>query len=269
MPAAEAERIDEQKGRVRAFWDDKPCGAKHADASEGTPEFFAQVERRREELEPFIADFADFEAARDKSVLDIGVGVGTDFVRFARAGARVTGVDLTEHAVSLVRTRLAQEGLEGRLMVADAEQLPFDDAEFDVVYSWGVLHHTPGTAAAVAEARRVLKPGGRACVMLYARRSWVGLGLWARHAVLKGRPWRSLSDVIANHMESAGTKAYTVKEVRRLFADWDDVRVDRVLTPYDRRVGGPIARLLGDRFGWFTVIRAVAPGQPPGRAETA
>src|SRR4051794_14441289 len=206
------------KAAVRDFWEAGPCGAKHATATEGTDRFFTEVEAARDELEPFIARYAGFAETRDREVLEIGTGLGTDLVRFARAGARVTGLDLTERAVGLVRRRLEQEGLSGRVVVGDAERLPFADDSFDVVYSWGVLHHTPNTEQAVAEALRVLRPGGRLCVMLYARRSWVAFGLWARYALLRGRPWHSLSRVVSDHMESAGTKAYTRAELERMFA---------------------------------------------------
>jgi len=168
-------------------------------------------------------------------------------------------VDLTEHSIELVRRRLELEGLQADLQQADAERLPFNDASFDIVYSWGVLHHTPDSDKAIAEARRVLKPGGRLCVMLYARYSWVALGLWGRNALLKGRPWRSLRDVIASHVESTGTRAYTRKELRKRFAGLEDLRVEHVGTPYDRRVAGPLATITGARFGWFLVVRGRAP----------
>ena len=250
---------EETKERVREFWEDEPCGSAHADAPEGTKEFFDQVERTRNELEPFIPDFADFEGSRGKSVLEIGVGLGTDFIRFARAGAKATGIDLTEHGVELVRKRLELEGLDGEVLVADAESLPFEDASFDKVYSWGVLHHTPRTEQAVGEALRVLKPRGELCVMLYARHSWVAYGFWARHGLLAGRPWRSLAHVLAHHMESEGTKAYTTRELRRMFDGLDGLRIDRVSTPYDRQIAGPLARLTGDRLGWYLVTRGRRP----------
>jgi SAM-dependent methyltransferase len=239
---------------VRSFWQRRPCGAEHAHAPEGSPEFFRQIERSRDELEPFIARYARFEETVNQRVLEIGTGLGTDLAKFARAGARVTGVDLTEKAISLTRARLDLEGLEGDLYVADAERLPFGEGTFDVVYSWGVLHHTPDTDRAVNEAIRVLRPGGRICVMLYSRRSWVALGLWTRHALLAVRPHRRMHEVIANHMESAGTRAYTVAELRSLFDSLCDIRVSRQGTPYDRRVAGPLAALTGAWLGWFLVV---------------
>jgi SAM-dependent methyltransferase len=248
-----------EKSRVQAFWEADPCGAAHGEAPEGTPEFFAQIERKRNELEPFIARYADFPLTRGQRVLEIGVGAGSDFVRFARAGAEATGVDLTEHAIRLVRQRLDNEGLEAHLRQADAEALPFDDGAFDRVYSWGVLHHTPDTARAVREAVRVLAPGGRLCVMLYARHSWVAYGLWAKHALLKGRPTRSLGDVLAHHMESEGTKGFTVRELRDMFAGLEDLRIEKVSTPYDRAWAGPLATLTRDRLGWFAVTRGRKP----------
>lgn len=246
------------KERVRVFWDTKPCGAKHSEAPEASQEFYDEVERRRHELEPFIGHYAGFASARNKRVLEIGVGLGTDFVRFARTGAHVTGVDLTPRAVELVRRRLELEGLKGDVRVADAEHLPFDSRTFDRVYSWGVLHHTPDTPRAVQEAIRVLKPGGELCVMLYARRSWVALGLWLRYALLPGRPRTSLAEVLANHMESEGTKGYTARELREMFSGLVDLRVEHVATPYDRRVVGPVAGPTGRFLGWFVVVRGRA-----------
>jgi ubiquinone/menaquinone biosynthesis C-methylase UbiE len=249
----------QEKARVQAFWEAEPCGVAHGDAPEGTPEFFAQVERKRLELEPFIARYADFPMTRGQRVLEVGVGAGTDFVRFVRAGAQATGVDLTDHAIQLVRQRLDNEGLQAQLQQADAEALPFEDGAFDRVYSWGVLHHTPDTTRAVREALRVLAPGGRICVMLYARHSWVAYGLWAKHGLLKARPTRSLADVLAHHMESEGTKGFTARELRAMFAGLEDLRIEKVSTPYDRAWAGPLAALTGNHLGWFAVTRGRKP----------
>jgi SAM-dependent methyltransferase len=250
-----SESAIDQKLSVRRFWERDPCGSEHTAATEGTAEFYAEVERTRAELDPQIPRFADFDGARGEEVLEIGVGLGSDFLRFVRAGARATGVDLTQHAVELVRRRLDLEGLHADVLQADAEQLPFADASFDRIYSWGVLHHSPDTDRAVREAIRVLRPGGRLCVMLYARHSWVTYGMWVRHALLAGKPWRGLAAVLSGHMESPGTTAYTARELRSMFAGLDDVRVDQVSTSYDTQMVGPLARLTGDRLGWNLVVR--------------
>jgi ubiquinone/menaquinone biosynthesis C-methylase UbiE len=254
--------VTDGKEEVRRFWSRTPCGSWDATAPEGTSEYYDQIEARMYELEPFIKRYAQFESTAGQSVLEVGVGLGTDHVQFARAGADLHGVDLTDRSIGLVMRRLELEGLRSRLQVADAESLPFPDASFDVVYSWGVLHHTPDTQRAVAEAARVLRPGGRICVMLYSRHAWVPYGLWLRHGPLSRRPLRSLSDVLYHHMESVGTKGYTKREARRMFASSgiDQLRVEKVLTPYDIEYAGGVGRLTGALLGFFMVIRGVKRG---------
>src|SRR5262245_55700931 len=173
MARASQKLADEElKERVRAFWQTHPCGTKFSDAEIGTREFFERVETHRYEKEWHIPAAADFANARGLKVLEIGCGLGTDGAQFAQAGADYTGVDLTDAAIELARKRFELFGLKGQFQVADAENLDFPDESFDVVYSHGVLHHTPNIEAAVREVHRVLKPGGRAIVMLYHRGSY-------------------------------------------------------------------------------------------------
>ncbi len=160
------------KERVRAFWQANPCGVKFADAEPGTRRFYELVEAHRYEKEWHIPAAADFAAARGLRVLEIGCGLGTDGAQFAKAGANYTGIDLTEAAVELARKRFEMFDLPGEFRTADAENLNFPDESFDLVYSHGVLHHTPDTAKAIREIHRVLRPGGRAVVMLYHRNSY-------------------------------------------------------------------------------------------------
>jgi ubiquinone/menaquinone biosynthesis C-methylase UbiE len=163
---------EDLKTRVHDFWQANPCGAKFAKADIGTREFFAELEQHRYATEWHIPEVIDFERWRGSDVLEVGCGLGTDAVSFARHGARYTGVDLTEASVELVRTRFGLEGLTAELRTADAENLPFADASFDLVYSHGVLHHTPDTQRAINEVHRVLRPGGTAMVMLYHKNSF-------------------------------------------------------------------------------------------------
>ena len=162
----------ELKERVREFWQQHPCGTKFSDAETGSREFFERIEKHRYEKEWHIPIAANFAGARGLKVLEIGCGIGTDGAQFARAGADYTGIDLTEAAIDLARERFALSGLKGDFRVSDAENLNFPDDSFDLVYSHGVLHHTPDIEAAIREIHRVLKPGGRAMVMLYHRGSY-------------------------------------------------------------------------------------------------
>ncbi|HSF25403.1 MAG TPA: class I SAM-dependent methyltransferase [Blastocatellia bacterium] len=163
---------EDLKARVHDFWQANPCGAKFVRSGLGSREFFAELEQHRYASEWHIPKVVGFERFRNRDVLEVGCGLGTDAVSFARNGARYTGVDLTEASIDLVRRRFVLEALPSELRTADAENLPFADESFDLVYSHGVLHHTPDTQRAIDEAHRVLRPGGTAMVMLYHKDSF-------------------------------------------------------------------------------------------------
>src|SRR5262245_30299935 len=152
------------KERIRQFWQENPCGQKFADAAPGSKRFYELVEAHRYEKEWHILAAAGFAQTKNLRVLEIGCGLGTDGAQFAKAGANYTGIDLTQAAVELAQKRFELFDLPGTFRVADAERLDFPDNSFDLVYSHGVLHHTPDTARAVREIHRVLRPGGRAIV---------------------------------------------------------------------------------------------------------
>jgi len=163
---------EDLKTRVHDFWQANPCGTKFAQEEIGTPEFFNAVERHRYQTESHIPKVIGFERWNGQDVLEVGCGLGTDAINFARAGASYTGIDLTDASIALVRRRFEIEGLSADLRVADAEALPFADESFDLVYSHGVLHHTPDTQRAIDEIYRVLRRGGTAMVMLYHKNSY-------------------------------------------------------------------------------------------------
>lgn len=155
---------------VRTFWDNHPCGA-NLSREKDRRNYFHEIEQKRYSSEwhiPIIARFHDF---RGKDVLEIGCGIGTDGLQFARNGARYTGVDLTPTAVKYAKEQFKLFGISGRFEVVDAENLPFPDESFDHVYSYGVIHHSPNTEAIVKEMHRVLRPGGTLCVMVYNKSS--------------------------------------------------------------------------------------------------
>ncbi len=156
---------------VQKYWDSIPCGSQEPAESIDDPQFFRSHSRIRYEREPEILTFADFESWKGRRVLEIGVGLGADFVQFSRAGARSAGIDLSHQSVKLARRNAQLNNVPESLANGDAELLPFRDEAFDLVYSWGVFHHTPDPARAVGEVYRVLKPGGECRIMVYHRRS--------------------------------------------------------------------------------------------------
>jgi SAM-dependent methyltransferase len=245
----------ELKGQVREFWDRASCGEELLLESQEKAGYLEQM-RRRYELEPYIEGFARFGEASGKDVLEIGVGLGADHQRFAQSGAKLCGIDLTDRAISHTARRLGLFGLSSRLAVGDAENLPFHAESFDIVYSWGVIHHSPDTPRAAEEIRRVLRPGGMARVMIYHRHSLVGYMLWVRYGLLAGRPSRSLDEIYAAHLESPGTKTYSPQQARVLFSRFAEVKISTVLTHGDLLESGAGQRHKGVLL---TVARAIWP----------
>lgn len=266
-----------EKQQVRDFWNEASCGEALL-LPQNDQAGYEEQAKARYALEPYILEFARFNETGGQRVLEIGVGLGADHQQFAQAGAELWGIDLTERAIEHTQRRIKAFGLSSNLAVGDAENLEFEDGKFDLVYSWGVLHHSPNTPKAVAEVLRVLKPGGRARIMIYHTWSMVGLMLWLRYALLRLRPWTSMAEIYARYLESPGTKAYSITGARKLFAAFGDVKIQTVLTHGDllesgagqRHQGGllniarriwprPLIRRFFPGAGLFMLIEAVKP----------
>ncbi|MBI4333642.1 MAG: class I SAM-dependent methyltransferase [Chloroflexi bacterium] len=252
---------EEAKKRVQEYWDHEPCDTWYGRPfAEGGLEFFEHIEDNRYRGQGFIHSFAQFTRWRGKRVLEVGCGCGTDLIQFARAGAEVYGIDLSERSVELTRKRLQLYGLQAEVAQGDAEGLLFPADYFDLVYSWGVMHHSPDLTKEVAEIFRVLKPGGRLKVMVYHRRSLRSIQLYLKYGLLRARPFVSLSKLISEHQENPGTKALTVREVKQLFSAFHDVTVHLIVLPVHIEALKQIVRVpwlanLYPRFlaSWLTV----------------
>lgn len=161
---------------VRAYWDRRPCNIRHSAQTVGSRAYFDEVEARKYLVEPHIPGFAQFDRWRGKRVLEIGCGIGTDAVNFARAGADYTAVELSGESLALARKRFDLFGLTGQFIAGNAEQVDrLVGGDFDLVYSFGVIHHTPNPRAVIEAARRLIRPDGEFRLMLYARNSWKAL----------------------------------------------------------------------------------------------
>lgn len=270
------------KRQVQAYWEREPCDSRNGESDDPFL-YFDQIERQRYHLEPFILDFAEFDREKGKSILEIGVGVGVDFWQWVKRSVRAIGIDLTSPAVRLTRKHLDLRGIPRSaygLLQADAEHLPFKGNLFQIVYSWGVLHHTPETRGALGEAFRVLAPGGTLKAMVYHVPSWTGWLLWIRFGLLRGQPFSRIKELIGRHLESPGTKAYSSTEMHRLLREigFQKILSELKLGPSDllkmklgkkyRSIFYRIAQilypsrlvsLLGRHYGLLMLIKATKP----------
>lgn len=210
--------------RVREYWNRRPCNIRHSPKTVGTREYYDEVEARKYSVESHIPRFAEFPRWKGKKVLEIGCGIGTDTISFARNGARVTAVDLTEKSLEVARQRAKVFGLDDRIrfIQADAERLsdsvPVET--YDLVYSFGVIHHTPHPERVVDEIRKYVRPESTVKIMVYNRWSWKVLRVLFIYG--KGRFW-NLKRMIAEHSEAQTgcpvTYSYSRKEGRRLLEE--------------------------------------------------
>jgi ubiquinone/menaquinone biosynthesis C-methylase UbiE len=190
----------------------------------------------------------------------------------AAAGARVTAIDLTPTAVEMTRRRLELHSLEGTVLEADAEALPFADASFDFVWSWGVIHHSQDTDRVIAEIARVLRPGGRLAFMVYHRNSitfWVNYVLV--RGVLQGGLRHETPDELANRWSDGVIARHYTREslARALEPHFEEIRTAVMgqigeAVPLPARLRARVAplvplalrRRLLRRFGWFLFAAA-------------
>ena len=265
--------------RVKDYWDDRPCNIRHSTATVGTKEYFDEVEARKYFVEYHIPGFAEFARWKGKKVLEIGCGIGTDTINFARAGAQVTTVDLSEKSMELARQRAAVFGLEDRIRfcAGNAEHLSaFVPPEpYDLIYSFGVIHHTPNPEAVLEQLGQYAGPGTMVKIMVYHRRSWKVA--WILATEDKGQFWK-LQDVVAKNSEAQTgcpvTYTYTRREGRQLlerhgfrvtnvraehifpYRIADYVKYRYVKEWYFRWMPRPFFRLLERRWGWHLLLTA-------------
>lgn len=258
---------EELKQEVHDYWNAASCGTFAAVSEKYTKEYYDEIEQYRYTKEPEIKPFAQFEKYKGKKVLEVGVGAGTDFLQWCKNGALAYGIDLTEEGINHVQHRLQLYNLSAQeFKVCDCENIQYPDNTFDLVYSWGVIHHSPNTEKAYSELVRVCKPGGEIKFMVYNIDSVLSRFFWVKHALLKLKPWKSKAWVLWNHMESMGTKAYNHNSIRSMMAPYnaDVISVESPFTYYDTMARHSPALSIADKIipliynknkdGWFLKV---------------
>ncbi|MEX2150381.1 MAG: glycosyltransferase [Steroidobacteraceae bacterium] len=167
--------IDSRPRTVRDYWNERIDDTKLSEHARGSAGYYAAHDAYRLAKSGYLPRLIDWRAWAGRDVLEIGCGAGLDLVRAARAGARITGVDLAPAALELTRGYCRLAGVQAELIEADGARLPCADASFDLVYCLGVLPFADDPAGIVAETVRVLRPDGAAIFMVYNRRSWMNL----------------------------------------------------------------------------------------------
>jgi ubiquinone/menaquinone biosynthesis C-methylase UbiE len=267
--------MEKEKLEAIKQWTNDPCGAVYSDKyEESSREFYeATIKNRYESYAPWLKKLIDNIDAKGKIVLELGCGIGVDLLEFAKNGAKVTGLDLTPKHLELAQKLFDTYGHKATFIQGDAENLTLPSESVDVVYSFGVLHHTPNIDKAIAEIHRVLKPGGQAIVGLYHKNSW---NYWVNVVLLLGIFQRKLFKMSVNGILSSNievshsgarplVKVYSGVHCRRLFKKFRPVKLkvehwtrDQVrFMPYiPQKLFSMLPPFLPPFLGWYIIVMA-------------
>lgn len=261
--------------QVRKYWNSRPCNIRHSPRPVGSREYFDEVEKRKYTVEPHIPLFAEFEKWKGKKVLEIGCGIGTDTVNFARAGASVTAIDYSENSLEIAKKRADIYGCTVEFHHANAEELSrvVPVQRFDLVYSFGVIHHTPHPGQAVAEIKKYMDRSSMLKLMVYHRFSWKVL--WILLTFGKGAFWK-LDSLIARYSEAQSgcpiTYTYSKKQLASLLEGFtiENTFIEHIFPYripeykkytykkewYFELMPASLFRQLEKRFGWHICVDA-------------
>jgi ubiquinone/menaquinone biosynthesis C-methylase UbiE len=222
--------------QIAAYWDERIHDQVITTYPIGTPGFFRQLDEYRYDKLNYLTRLVKFDAYCGKDLLEVGCGAGIDLVRFARGGAKVTGIDLSKTAIALACKNFEQSEQNADLRVMNGECMRFADNTFDVVYAHGVLQYTADSAKMIDEIYRVVKPGGEAIMMVYNKHSWLNL-------------MRNVTNVRLEHEDAPVLKKFSVSELKELLRPFQDYRIIPERFPVKTKLhSGWKARLFNNIF---------------------
>lgn len=263
---------------IKKYWDSRPCNVKGSNKTIGTKEYFEEIERRRYFVEPHIVEFADFSKWNQKEVLEIGVGIGTDSINFVKNGAKLTGIELSEESLKICKERFNLYNFEATFLSGNCENLieilksSGINKKFDLVYSFGVIHHTENPQALIDQIKEVLKPNGEARIMLYSKYS---LKLFDFMHNSNQWDFSKCNEIIQYYAEAQlncpKAETYTFKQIIEMFKDYEilELKKDHIFL-YDieqyiqhkyvvrdsfKNMTKEQLKELKEEMGWHTLIR--------------
>ena len=262
--------------KVKEFWDRRPCNIRHSSKALGTLEYFEEVEKRKYFVEPHIPSFAEFEKWRGKRVLEIGCGIGTEAINFARNGAILTVVELSQESLELAKKRFAVYGLTANFILGNAEDLDSllkKEEKFDLIWSFGVIHHSPYPEKILEKCKNFLEDDGEIRMMVYSKISYKLFYLMRETGIWD---FSVLDDLIASYSEAQTgcpiTYSYTLEGAQRLFSDFRILKITKThIFPWDiqkyiayqyekedcfKNISDEFFKELESELGWHMLIKA-------------
>jgi len=247
---------------VKTFWNRRPCNIGHSKKPLYTKEYFDEVEQKKLFVEPHIVSFSNFPEWKGKEVLEIGCGLGTTAVNFARAGANYTAVELSEVSLEATKKRFEIYGLKGNFYTGNAEHLSdfLPLKTYDLIYSFGVIHHSPEPEKIVSKLRKYMSSESILKIMLYAQNSWKKIMIdsgFDQFEAQSGCPFAFTYDYesVTNLLKGFHITGFKQTHIFPYIVE-EYKKNNYVMEPWFQAMGTDMFKALEQHLGWHLLITA-------------